>query len=607
MRWVVVTILLLASTACRHVFPAAYSVEQLRTDTPTYAGEALVHYLAQRRADPGVCDLQRENVLSVQDERLIEPFVAALERGEVELSDWKDCARLLVRTMTQPHREHLLARLARAVTWLLPEDDASGRLAMVHDALIKRPREASPALTALLYRLRERRRDDLDLDAARILGSLVTTLELGDGQLDGRPVTPDVIDDTHDEALLYRMSRRLPDAALRELSRTRVVRLRIARSPWEEVREQAAEVEQRVLTAGRWAQATSGLTLQQTPAPRELPFEVLVQQDVPKQQGRLVVAGATRGGTLPELRLRGVVSFDVGWSRPLDICAPPDELDVSPCIEARDLEVAVPEVSLDEDGVLVLAPSMSMERVVELARRDEGLVLPLRLAGQPAATLTVPLAFDEPPSMLFVGPPGTAGPALRVTAEVLPSSVIFDATSIDGVRGRVVWPRTATRDFVVASVGGAGVNGVAGERGVEGAAGVAGGGAICPTMPGRSGTMGDQGGPGGDGTDGGDGGDGGPVTVSVRCDDTVLDCAAARELLGVLVQSRGGAAGVGGAAGPGGRGGPGGAGGAGASCSVNGTLQFLANGFNGARGPNGPDGKAGADGKPGDEGTVKVE
>lgn len=607
MRYAVFLLALVAASGCRHVFPVPYTVEQLRADAPQFSGEALVHYLAQPHADPGVCDVRVDPVLPKQDETLVEPLVEALEHVDVEPTIWKECALMLMPGLAPENRERMLGRLGRGVLWLFDEDDSTGRLVAIHDVLIRRPREDSEALGGLLERLRNRPRHDLDADEARLLDSFIITLELGRGQLNGQPVTQAVIEALQEDRLLLRMSKRLPDPELRGAARRQVVRLRIARSAWDEVRARADEVERNVLAAGRWAQVTSGLTLTAPQPPLELPFEVLLQQDVDAQTGRLVVPGARLSNVLPSLRLRGVVTFDVGWSRPLNICAPPVELEVDPCIEARDLELGVPDVRLDEDGVLRFSDSLPMSRVIELARRDEGLVMPLRLAGQPVTTLKVPLQLDEPPSLRFVGPPGQQGPALKVTAELLPSSVLFDAVTPAGVHKQVVWPRSARGDFEVASVGGDGVPGTPGARGEPGAAGANGGAAMCPTMPGRSGEPGGQGGPGGDGTDGGDGGDGGPVSVEVQCDATTPDCNTALELVSVLVRSRGGEAGEGGAAGRGGIGGPGGTGGAGASCTVNGTLQFLNSGFNGARGTEGPPGKAGAPGEAGMEGTVEVK
>lgn len=606
MRYAVILLALSAVSGCRHAFPVPYSVAQLRADTDEYGGEALVHYLQQDNADPAVCDVRGDPVLTTQDETLTEPFVYSLEKNELELPIWKDCAKKLVVSMDKAPRELLLGRLSRAVLWLLDQDDPAGRLQTIQDVLIRRPRDDSPALSLLLERLLLRRRDDFDVDVARTYESMITTLELGRGQLNGKPVTQQVIDETHDERLIFRMSKRLPDPELRESARVRLVRLRIARSPWDEVRARAADVEVAVLTAGRWAQITNGLTLQKPQPPLELPVELLVKQNPEAQYGKLVVKDGPNPRSHPGLALRGVVTFDVGWSRPLNICAPPEELDVEPCIEARDLELDRPEVSLDEDGVLWLAEALPMYRVVDLARRNDGLTIALRLAGQPVTTLKLPVEFDETPSLRFVGAPGEPGPALTVTAELLPTSVLFDAKTADGVRKVVVWPRTARNDFEVASVGGDGVDGIPGARGAKGASGIAGGGAICPSMAGRSGSPGDRGGPGGDGTDAGDGGDGGPVTAILRCTEP-RECATNLELLRVLIHSRGGAAGNGGAAGPGGFGGNGGAGGAGASCNMNGAMLFLEGGFVGARGADGAEGKAGRDGEPGKDGTVVVK
>lgn len=605
MRYAVI-LLALAASGCRHAFPLPYSASQLRADSAEeWSGQALVHYLGQDNADPAVCDVRSE-MLTRLDETLVDPFVASLEDNELELTTWKDCASRMVKSMDVEPRELLLARLARAVWWLLGEDDGAGRLQTIQDVLIKRPREDSPALAALLERMLTRRKKEFDVDMGRTFESMVTTLELGRGQLNGKPVTTEVIDETQDERLIFRMSKRLPSLELREAARVRLVRLRIARSPWDEVRNHAAEVERAVLTTGRWAQATSGLTLLNPQPPLELPVEMVLKQNPDAQYGKIVVKGSNNARTHPGLKLRGVLTFDVGWSRPLNICAPPEELEVDPCIEARDLELNLLEVSLDEDGAVWMATALPMSRVVDLARANEGLAMSVRLAGQPVTILKLPLEFEDPPSLRFTGPPGEPGPALTVKADVLANAVIFLATTANGLRKQVVWPRTARNDFEVSSAGGDGVNGTDGARGAKGAPGVAGGAATCPSMAGRSGSPGDRGGPGGDGTDGGDGGDGGPVTALVRCADGV-DCAAGLELIRVLVRSRGGAAGEGGAAGPGGFGGNGGAGGAGASCMVNGAMLSLENGFNGARGADGIEGKPGKDGEPGKDGTVVVK
>ena len=604
MRLPLFCLTLFAATGCHHRFPLPYTANQLLTDSARWPGEGLVHYLTQPNADVSVCTLTPPNALRRTDEELVDPFVTALEENRLSPSRWQSCATRLVAALPPASREYAFGRLARVILSLLDVQQSAPRLIAANEVLATRPREPSPSLEALLGRLTQWPREKLAPAVPPVFDALVSTLELDHGQFAGHPLTGADITNTQDEALLARMAARLPDANLRASARRRVIRLRIERSEFSEVKARAAEVEAAVMEQGRWPQPVALLRLTNPELPLALPFQALVRQHVNQQVVTLLAPGQDRDQLMPLLDLKASLHFSVGWSRPLSMCQLPGELAVDPCIDAREVEVANPMVKIDAEGVVRLPERLAMVDAMNLARADEGLVLPIRLAGRLVTSLQVPLRFEVPDSIYFEGSPGERGPAVNVAVQPVGSALLFSAVSEQGVTRMAILPRGASTSFEVASLGGRGFTGESGRHGMDGSRGYNGASASCPSMPGQPGGQGGQGGSGGDGRQGGRGGDGGYVSVVVQCGRA---CPDDERLSRMRLHSRGGEGGRGGDGGRGGRGGDGGSGGSGTSCTINGHSAYLPSGSSGSRGNDGSSGYAGPQGSEGQSGQVQVQ
>jgi hypothetical protein len=601
-RLTALVVLFLAATGCKHRFPLPYTTDQLIRDSSRWPGEALVHYVGQPNADISVCALAGPNSLKRTDEELVEPFVEALEANTLTPERWQSCATRLVPALAPAEQEFSYGRLARVILSLLTEEQGAARLIAAHEVLATRPRGPSPSLEALLGRLSEWPRERLAPTLPPVFDALVATLELDHGRLGGKALTEAEVVATQDELLLSRMATRLPDAGLRESAQRRLIRLRIERSEFTEVKARAAEVEAAVMAQGRWAQPVSKVKLSRPEPPLSLPFLALVRQNIEEQVATLLVPGETEAQLMPVLDLKASLRFPVGWSKPLALCQPAAAMQVDPCIEAREVEVANPMVQLDAEGMLRLPERLEMAQAFDLARADEGLVLLVRLSGQLVTSLQVPLRFEAPRPIHFVGREAEQGPSVNVVVIPATSVLLFSTVSESGERKLAVLPRGVSSSFEVASIGGDGVTGRSGRTGHEGSTGYSGASATCPSMPGQAGGRGGDGGQGGDGGDGGPGGDGGLVSVTLQCGGP---CQADEQFVRTLIKSRGGDGGSGGSGGSGGRGGSGGSGGSGTSCTTDGRSQFLSSGSSGSSGNDGPRGRDGYRGSDGRAGPVQ--
>ncbi len=600
-----VPLLFLTATACHHRFPLPYTSEQLVRDSANWPGEGLVHYLKQPNADVTVCTLAAPNIFRRTDDQLVDPFVAALEENKLGPERWQSCATRLVPALPPASRELVYGRLARVILRLLEGEQSMPRLIAANEVLATRPQEPSQALEELLRSLRQWPRQKLPPALPPVFDTLLATLELDHGQLAGAQLTVADINNTQDQALLMRMAARLPDVALRTAARRNLIKLRIGNSQTAEVRARAAEVEAAVMETGRWAQPVARLQLARPGLPLALPFTALVRQDVERQVVTLLIPGERVAQLLPVVDLKPSLAFSVvGWGRTLALCQAPSALWVEPCIDAREVEVANPIVSFDAEGVVRLPERLSMTQAMELARGDQGLVLPVRLGGKLVTSLQVPLRFEVPGAIRFESGVGEHGPAVNVAVQPVASALLFSAVSETGLRRMAVLPRGVSSSFEVTSHGGRGATGRTGASGYDGTTGHNGMSASCPSIQGQSGGQGGEGGRGGEGGPGGHGGDGGFVSVVVQCGGS---CPADEAFVRRLIFSRAGEGGEGGAGGRGGRGGNGGSGGSGTSCSVNGHSTYVSGGSSGSRGPDGPQGPNGPDGSEGRAGPVRVQ
>jgi hypothetical protein len=245
-----------------------------------------------------------------------------------------------------------------------------------------------------------------------------------------------------------------------------------------------------------------------------------------------------------------------------------------------------------------------MSAAFDLARTNEGLVLPVRLHGQLVTSLQVPLRFLEPQAYYFTGARGQPGPAVNVAVIPLDEVLLFEGVSEDATRRLAILPRASRGVFEFGSQGGAGFDGQRGMNGYTGSRGYNGTSASCPSSPGQPGGRGGDGGRGGPGGPGGPGGEGGTVNVDLRCGGACSQADLA--LVRAVVRSKGGRGGDGGSGGTGGSGGDGGSAGSGTSCMVNGYSTYVSGGSSGSSGSRGSDGPMGYSGPNGADGPVRV-
>jgi hypothetical protein len=582
--------------------------------------DALVGYLQQPGASAAVCDAGAPGPHPI----LISPdtwalLARGLAEGRVPPDLWRGCVE---RALDGASRDRAVPLLNAIVTRYR---------ALIDDAAL----ETSPAMRARLGALQAvyiQRPAGLDADA-EVLGpvvghvraafaagrlrpvaagfarELLAIVDLQRGLYGGRPVDVALLDDLQarrDQTLLRRFADRLPSPELRDDARSRLVRVRIAASPYAEVRAHAGEVEQAVLRQGqnrvlldRRMVTSVRLDRQTLDGP-----VVRLRQDVWHQRVALLGYGAGASPSLlPPVPLRDALRVAVGGlSRPISLCRPARDLDPSPCIAAQDVTLGNSLAYLDGDGALHLAEDAPAREAADLVR-DHAFTLSIGVGGGGAVPFAWPVRFERPERLIFAN-----GPHLRVAIVHTDPSLFSFTVSSDQAAYLAVVEAEDLPAFRLTSRGAAGRDGVSGSAGSDGTPGMDGMSASCPSMGGGAGSSGGNGSPGGAGEDGGPGGNGGDVDVAVDCGPT--GCApAVVDLLRAIITSEGGPGGAGGTGGPGGRGGRGGSGGAGTFCPAgdNGGIgSSLSAGSAGMSGSDGMAGSNGSDGSPGRAGQVRI-
>lgn len=578
---------------CSHVFPEKYDLDALRADSAKWPGEALIHYLT--RHGPNIDAACTSGNIRRVDSSLIDPFVAGLEVPSLPPPRWLACARKLVPSLPVERRLEYAEALARLVPTLVEHGELE-RLRVVHQALIERPRDVSPALAKLAAR-------DLPSPRAEVraqVDELRALLALESGTLNGQPMTEALVLKLEDEGLLQRIGARAPHESLRDAARRAIVRLHIAKSTMREVQARAAEVEAAVYSTGRWAQPLSSLGAPAPQPPLVVPVDIRFSQDIGQQLAWPYLANDD-GKRAPEIDLRPHLRFHVGWSEPLALCDAPDALSVLPCVDPKDITLGTGFAALDRNGTLHVLGKWAMADAIDLSRAGLGVVVPVKLGERTSQVLQLPITAQPPSSFCFEAANSAPGPQVNAMVTPVTQGLLVEAVDETARRVQFVLPRAAV-GFEFGSCGGLGRPGVAGSRGVNGSQGSQGSPASCPSGTGGRGGNGGNGTPGGAGTDGGPGGNGGAMRIELRCGTACDD----EPLVRKLFRSRGGRGGLGGPGGAGGSGGAGGAGGSGTSCYQNGKSTYASGGSPGSRGSDGARGADGKKGKDGEDGPVQV-
>jgi hypothetical protein len=550
--------------------------------------------------------------------------MAGLREGRIAPTLWRECVGRLIHTAERENASLLFDAIAHSYQDAITDRRLEGnpiaaqQLASLHAILLDQSSDVAPhakVRTRLLADLRAAiAKKRLGATGRRYATEFIADVEVTQGTQSGRPIDVAMLDEllqARDDSTLRRYALRLPDAALRSEARRRVVQLHIQQSPYVEVRENAVVVEEAVLRVGanRVATAEHRLLRGWIDAPDRFGRTVLVRQDIERQTSTLLGAVDDEDGVsvLPQLSLRGALRFELdGIDRPVTLCAPPDELDPSPCVPASEVRLDNRLAYLEPDGTIRFVEHLAASEVVALAARAERLVVPIIVRGRQLTALDWGLRFETPNDFVLTGQvPSAPGPDLRVRVEPLAGGRIGYVISRSAREYFAIVERDRANEFHVVSQGADGARGFDGSLGRDGLAGLEGTNASCPSARGTDGGRGADGSPGEDGGAGGAGGNGGDIVVTVAAGDR--SAAEFRALIMKTVLSRGGSGGAGGSGGRGGRGGAGGAGGQGTSCvDAEGKTTYLSCGSPGLAGTDARDGWTGSRGSDGGPGRVTV-
>ena len=590
---------------CAPQFPLPMTAAQL---VQYNSGPALVAYLAQSDASPTVCDLR---ALSPHVPRMTADMRAALVDGMVDGKInpvlWRRCADVLLERLPRDEIPPLFDELGRAYRKILANSDLeknpslAGRLATLHRLYLDRPAglDSNPSARASWFEdLRAAlAKGQLGPVAAPFAQELVATVDVENGRWQGRTVDAAMMDAlaaSGNEMTLTRFVERLPSPELREQAQRRIVRVHIALSPFQEVRDGSAAVEDTVIREGhnRIALKEHPLLSATLDPSKTVARDVLVRQRVWAQNATLLGYAASRStlSVLPEVSFRGALWAKLQKiSRPVSVCEHWKNLDPSPCIAADDVSLDNPVAYRDSGGDFHFKDEVGVSEVVALAKNDK-FVLPVRIGGRPAVSLNWGLSYERPDDLAFnETSSGRVGPRLKIRVQrPTATHFVFSVSAPQGTYAVVV-DEANIHDFHIVSRGAPGSSGATGSSGSPGAAG-----SEC--------SDGERGGDGGAGEDGGRGGDGGEVFVDVACGGAL--CPDTVDLLQQIILSVGG---PGGAGGSGGAGGPGGPGGSSRSPSTHTNSygesvtddQGCSAGANGSAGSNGASGSPGRPGRPG--------
>lgn len=587
-------------------YPASALAEE--TQRPD---KALVVYLGQEDADPGVCDQGREGPsLPRVNALVVDALLDAVIQGRVGPEAGAACLAHLL-TGEQGRAELVLREVVDRAPALLASP-AGGEILQV---LAARPPELAIPAHAVDRVVSSLERAEQRLHGHRVglARQLRRDIELEAGRLDGVRVDRALLEGIEDHELLSTMSRRLPEAALRTAAGRRLAVLRAAGSPHARVRQELAWVQDTLEAEGALVVDPSAHPVLSASwvASGAAPAVIRLQQDPAAGVARLVAARDDRSELLdPVFDLRSGLRLTVAGleEAPLGLCPGVDAWDPTPCVPVSAMQLEHVVMDLREDGTVALAEDLDLEARVAMGRDGE-LVRPRATVGGVAVQdLSFRFHLDPVAPVVLQGAgSGARGPDAHVD--------IYEASHgrlVVGVRteGRELVALVARHDegFSVVSRGAPGASGSTGTAGSRGTNGTNGMNGSCPSMSGTSGSPGGQGGRGGAGGNGGPGGDGGTVSVRLHCDP----CEALKQIAVRRVRSEGGPGGAGGPGGPGGPGGSGGMGGSGTSCSTYDSVtksyrySSVSGGSSGAQGAQGPRGPNGQPGPPGADGPVLI-
>ncbi len=317
--WVVVAAMGVGGCAASFPNPMT-AADAARLDS----ADALVAYLAQRDASPAVCDFRSTGAHVTRfDHDMAKALVRALDDGKIELPLGRACIDAVIEQGPPEAAAQLIASVARgyhalAVNPALETTPAlQARLATLQAIYFERPngKSGDPKTMDRIFEDLRRRffGGHFGRVAASYVNDLLGVVDVERGLFGGRPVDLATVDGAatrRDELLLRRFADRLPAPELRIASRRRVVQLRIAASPFPEVRAQAAAVEARVMQQGiNRVSLTDQPPLHASLDAAKVPVRyVLVRQALPRQSATLFGYTTENAvSVLPNLSLTGAL------------------------------------------------------------------------------------------------------------------------------------------------------------------------------------------------------------------------------------------------------------------------------------------------------------
>lgn len=431
----------------------------------------------------------------------------------------------------------------------------------------------------------------------------LSLLGLMQGRLEGALVTEARIGEMDDQQSLLRLARFIPEAAIRQHAKRRVIALRVDGNAYPEFRDLKTQIVDSVIRNGRFV------------PPLKTYRPIALRTD----SGVLPTAGALHPSPqLDRYRISPIFSADA-WrdspvalfgikveleniEQPIGLCRHRGELDPTPCVPIADL---VPTVGMWGEGGYYLSKPLNVKETVRLAKKGT-VEIGFSVAGQSLTLASIPLDVTSPPPMRFTGQSGKKGPDLRIRIERASAEHYLFRVDSDGAQHFALVREPDARGYPIVSRGGDGADGEDGRDGRAGRDGRDGADAVCPNTEGEPGGDGGDGYRGADGGPGDRGGDGGRIQVTLDC--RAIPCPNLTELIGIV--SEGGKGGTGGRGGDGGSGGDGGKAGRSVQCKTNEdgtfeTTRLAANSLrDGEDGRQGRDGRAGLSGEPGRPGAV---
>ncbi|MBC7170894.1 MAG: hypothetical protein H5U40_00615 [Polyangiaceae bacterium] len=182
-----------------------YSATDLRADSSSRAGRALVHYLAQPGADPAVCDRQApEFALASFTERDVRRFVSALSNETLPPALWRACASHLLEDLDEERARFGADRMLKAFIENLDAaaPDELARLDALAEVLSSRPPTVVLAPEGE-GELRSAVASSRAAAPARARAApLLASLELDRGMFEGAPLDPSRIGGLADAGIL---------------------------------------------------------------------------------------------------------------------------------------------------------------------------------------------------------------------------------------------------------------------------------------------------------------------------------------------------------------------------------------------------------------------